>query len=81
MECTEVQESQKILIWTTLIIAARCNNLGLCSLQSDFLPVWLTFFLTFGHAHTSSSYEGQMCVVECADPSRCLSYLIRVVCS
>ena len=73
--------TQKILIWTTSTIAARCNNLCLCSLQFDFfLFVWPSFWhlVMYRPVHL---VIGHVCVVDYADPSRCLSYLIKVVCS
>ena len=72
-----VARKQKITIWNTLIIAARCNNLGLCSLQPVFSwcawPFWLlTMYIPL------FLVIGQVCVWECDDPSKCLSYLIEV---
>ena len=72
-----VARTHKITIWKTLIIAARCNNLGFCSLQP--VPCYWTWpLLVYGHVHSTFLVIGHLCVWECADPSKYLSYLIRV---
>ena len=72
-----VARKQKISIWNTLIIAARCNNLGLCNLQPVFsCSAWPFWFLIM--CIPLFLVIGQVCVWECADPSKCLSYLIKV---
>lgn len=75
-----VARTHKITIWKNLIIAARCNNLGVCSLQ----PVpcyWSWPLLIHGHVHPTSLVIGHLCVRECADPSKCLSYFDKGVCA
>ena len=60
-----VARTHKITIWKTLIIAARCNNLGLCSLQ----PVhcyWTWPLLISGHVHSTFSCDrAVVCVGMC----------------
>ena len=72
-----VARSQKITIWNTLIIAARCNNLSLCSLQ--LVLSWCAWlFWPWIMCIPLFLVTGQVCVWECDDPSKCLSYLIEV---
>ena len=54
-ELHRVARTLEITFWTTLIIAACCNNLGICSLQPVFsCYAWL---FTLGHIHASSSCD------------------------
>ena len=76
MEYTELQEPKKSQFgqpWLLQRAAITC----LCSLQPVFClfpwPLWflvmcIPLLLVIGH----------LCVRECADPSKCLSYLIKV---
>ena len=68
---------QKISIWNTLIIAARCNNLSPYSLQPVF-PWCAWLFWPWIMCIPLFLVTGQVCVWECDDPSKCLSYLIEV---
>ena len=51
-----VARIQKITIWTTFIIAARCINLGLCSLQPAFCYYPWPLLIS-GHVHSTSSCD------------------------
>ena len=69
-----VARTQKMTLWT---IFDYCTNLGLCRLQP--VPCYWTWPLLFyDHVHSPSLVIGHSCVRECADPSKCLSYLIKV---